>query len=193
MKRLRGSRTVPGLGPKGLPHRRRPVLALTGGRETVPGPAGGERGAVVVWLALSLPVFLAALGFVTEAGRLFSGKAVLAGIADAAALAGVLELDLERLADGERHLVPERARRWAEEVALSNLDESFPGLARTVRVEVVNASPAAPAVHPVTGRRLVDPTVFVELRIRLPAVLPGGWTGVGLAARADASVLPRRY
>lgn len=162
-----------------------------------PRPGGGrrvaERGAVLVWVVLSLPVLLTALGLVVEAGRAFAGKAVLAGIADTAALAGVLELDLERLAEGERRLVPEQARRWAEEVALANLDESFPGLERTVRVEVINASAEVPARHPVTGRRLVDPTVFVELRVRLPLVMPVGRAAVGLSARADASVVPRRY
>lgn len=148
---------------------------------------------MALWFVLCLPAFLAALAVLAEAGRAFAAKAVLAGVADAASLAGALELDLDRLAEGERRLDPERARRWAEEVAHANLDESFPGLPRRVRVEVLNASGDEPLIHPVTGRRLEDPTVFVQVGVRLPFAIPWGSMPVWLGGRADASVLPRRY
>jgi Flp pilus assembly protein TadG len=54
--------------------------------------AGGERGVTIVLLALTAVALMALTGFAIDAGRLFVARAELMRTADAAALAGVVEL-----------------------------------------------------------------------------------------------------
>lgn len=56
-------------------------------------PAGRERGAVAIAVALSMVVLLGFLGIVIDLGRLFIVKTELQNAADACALAAALELD----------------------------------------------------------------------------------------------------
>lgn len=144
--------------------------------------------------AMTLPIFILCLALVADGGLIMMRRGLAYAVADVAALAGVQELDLDRLARGERYVIPELAVSKALEVAHGSLDEN--GVRegdRAVRVEVVNASATSPRIHPVSGRELVDPTVHVSVRLRVPlrfwgAVLPAAW----VTGRADASVLPRQ-
>lgn len=159
----------------------------------VAGERGAERGAVIAWVALSLPLLLVCLSLVADVGRWFIRKSTVVAIADLAALAGVQELDLERLAAGERYLVVDQARVQAIQTATINLERNaLAGSVNGIRAEVLNASATSPLHHPVTGRVLVDPTVFVEIRVRGPALITSLiGAGMEVSARADASVIPR--
>lgn len=155
--------------------------------------ASDQRGGVLAFFALTLPIYIIALGLVADAGYLFTIRSLVSAIADAAALAGVQELDLERLAAGERYIRPTEARLASFTVAMENLHRAFPASADPghVRIEVMNASRAQPVRHPVTGRLLGDPTVFVEVEVLVPLRFTPLGPPVRVTGRADASVLPR--
>lgn len=155
--------------------------------------AAGEKGAVVAWVALSLPLLIICLSLVVDVGRWFVRKSAAVAIADMAALAGVQELDLERLAGGERYLLVDQARSRAIETAVVNLERnSLAGSIKGLRAEVLNASENRPLRHPVSGRVVVDPTVFVEIRLGGPrTMVPLIGAAAEVSGRADASVLPR--
>lgn len=152
-----------------------------------------QTGGVLAFFALALPLYVLALGLVADAGYLFASRTLASAVADAAALAGVQELDLVRLARGERYLIPAAAEAAARAVAEANLDAGFPLAAHPhrVNVAVINASPGKPSIHPVTGRLLRDPTVFVEVKVRVPLRFTPAAGSVEITGRADASVLPR--
>jgi len=156
-----------------------------------------QRGAALPLTLLSLPLLILLLALAADAGALFAARGLAHASADLAALAGVQELDLERLAAGERFIMPGAAAAWARQVALANLEGNIPrlpgaGAAPRVEVLVVNASPASPRQHPWTGRPLYDPTVAVRVAVPVPLAFSGPGRSLWVTARADASVLPRR-
>lgn len=153
----------------------------------------GQGGGVLAFFTLVMPLYVIALGLVADAGYLFAARTLASAIADAAALAGVQELDLDRLVRGERYIMPAAAEAAAYAVATANLEEGFPLADRPyrIRVAVINAAPDSPVRHPVTGRMLRDPTVFVEVRVKIPLRFTPTGARVEVAGRADASVLPR--
>ena len=63
----------------------------------------GERGAVLVWFALLLPVLLAFAAFVVDVGQAFMLKRHLQASADAAALAAAQDLPNSGTADTVAH------------------------------------------------------------------------------------------
>lgn len=153
-----------------------------------------ERGGVLPLFALFLPLVLLLLGLAADAGILLAARGTAHAIADVAALAGVQELDLDRLARGERYILPVPAVLQARTVALRNLAENglLSGTTR-VEAEVINASTRTPRRHPWTGRLLTDPTLAVAIQVDLPLHFPStALHRAPVAARADASVLPRR-
>lgn len=144
--------------------------------------------------ALFLPITLLLLGLAVDAGALLAARGTAHAIADVAALAGVQELDLERLARGERYIMPGPAVLQARTFTLRNLAENglLTGNVR-VEAEVINASARAPRTHPWTGRLVSDPTLAVAIRLDVPLHFPLSARGrAHVVARADASVLPRR-
>ncbi len=156
---------------------------------------GNENGAAGILVVVMLPVLVLAFAFVADGGGVLLRRSLAFAVADVAALAGVQELDLERLIQGDRWIIPDAATTRATEVAEAALWENGIGSSdRVVRVRVINASQVAPRKHPVTGRTLRDPTVSVEVKLRVPLNLTNanGGAGVWVTGQADASVLPRR-
>ncbi|MHB8946881.1 MAG: pilus assembly protein TadG-related protein [Bacillota bacterium] len=161
---------------------------------TAPRLGRSDRGSVVVLVVLFLPVFLLTLGFVIDLGVLFVQRQQAMAAADMAVLAGAREIDLDKLARGERSLLPEAAAAVTRQWFASNLRASLGSEAESASavVHVYNATPANPATDPVTGRRLRDPTVClagqVSARLYFLAFIARETT---LHVHADASLLLR--
>ena len=138
-----------------------------------------------------LPVLVAALALVVETGRLFVLARWVQAAADLGALAGGQEVDLERLAEGERYLDEERAKKEAERVTGDNLRD-LGGVVRSshVQVYVINVVDG-PTTHPRTGRLIRDPTVSVWVEVSVPVRLAWWTHEVRLTAHADASVVEK--
>ncbi len=153
-----------------------------------------QRGSVVVLVVLFLPVFLLTLGFVIDLGVLFVQRQQAMAAADMAVLAGAREIDLDKLARGERSLLPEAATAAARQWFTSNLRASLGSEAEAAAtvIHVYNATQASPATDPVTGRRLHDPTIClageVPARLYFLAFIVPRTT---LHVHADASLLLR--
>lgn len=159
-------------------------------------PAGGAaadaRGGVLVLVVAFVPVLAAVLSLVLETGRLFVVARWVQAAADLGALAGAQEVDLERLADGERWLDEARARAEALSVTGANLrDLGARAMGTRVQVYVVNVT-GGRAVHPRTGRSIRDPTVSVWVEAEVPVRMAWWVRTVRVSAHADASVVERR-
>jgi uncharacterized membrane protein len=154
----------------------------------------GERGATSVMVVLFLPVLLLCLYATCGVGATLLGRARAQAAADLAALAAAQNVDLERLAQGERRLDPESAMRDAAAWARANLDAArrlfAAGVAPVITVDVYNPLPGEPMRHRRSGRELTDPTVAVTVRLRA-APAAGPLTAHDIEATADASVLER--
>lgn len=152
-----------------------------------------SRGSVTGLTVLVLPALIVGLAGLADVGAVALARVCVQSAADLAALAAVQEVDLERLAEGERLILVHEAKAAASEYAESNLHRLNPMLADNqtpqVRVDVYNASVESPIEHPGTRRVLTDPTVCVsiEARIRLPMGLFG--RSVRVRVSADATVL----
>lgn len=144
---------------------------------------------MAVLLVALLPVALLLLGLVADFGLALWAREELRKAADLGALAGAQDLDLERLARGERVLLPGPARDDADRYARANLGgRRYAALA--IEVAVLNASRDAPLREPWTGRLVEDPTVAVRIEARVPTVfLRPLLPAFAVAATADASVL----
>jgi len=146
--------------------------------------------------ALALPAMILAAGLVTDAGMVIWVKACAQSAADLAALAAVQEIDLDKLALGERWLVEPIALERAVSVARDNLargGEALDADNAVVRVLVFNMKEGETVFHPGDRRPLRDPTVCVtiEVKARLPFLSPIKVLGA-VFAHADASVVERR-
>lgn len=152
-----------------------------------------ERGAALPLLVLFLPLSFLLLALAADAGSLLFARGLVRAAADLAALGGVQEIDLERLAAaGERVLRPEAAAR-AREVAAAVLEANRLGAGGRVTVAVLDAAPSRPRRHPWTGRLLRDPTLAVRVGVPVPLAFSGpAHRSARVEAAADASVLPRR-
>ncbi len=155
-----------------------------------------EKGAVAAITVLALPVMILAAGLVIDAANVVWARAAAQSAADLAALAAVQELDLDRLARGERWLTEHLAVARAREVAVDNLSRAGEALGAGnagIRVRVYNVRQGETVVHQDDGRPLGDPTVCVtlELRARLP-FLSAVNAPVVIRAHADASVVERK-
>lgn len=156
-----------------------------------------EQGAVLVLVVLLLPLLVLAAGLVADLGMLFYARHLAYAAADLGALAGVQDVDLDRLAGGERWIKEGPARRDAEEWTRKNLEANFPGKGAgrraMVKVEVYNPAPGRHSRDGFTGRMIGDPTVCVvvhlPLRLQFLSVLV---PEVELTVHADASVVEKR-
>lgn len=150
-----------------------------------------QSGAVLVLVVAFIPVLVAVMALVLETGRLFVLARWAQAAADLGALAGVQEVDLERLADGERYVDEERARLAAERITRDNLRDLGGVVGSShVQVYVINVA-GGPTTHPRTGRLIRDPTVSVWVEVSAPVHLVWWTREVHLAAHADASVVEK--
>ena len=146
----------------------------------------------MVLLVVFLPVLVAVMALMAETGRLFVVARRVQAAADLGALAGAQEVDLERLAEGERYLDEGRARTQAERLTRENLRDLGGAAANAgLQVYVINVA-TGPAAHPRTGRLIRDPTVSVWVEVTVPLYLIGWRSEVTLGAHADASVVEKR-
>jgi len=156
-----------------------------------------EEGAILILVVLLLPLLVVVAGLVADMGILLYVRHLAYAAADLGALAGAQNVDLERLAGGERWIEEGPARRDAEAWARNNLEVNFPGRGvesrAEVRVEVYNPIPAHYPGDRYTGRVLRDPTVCVlinlPVRLRFLSMLV---PEVNLTVHADASVVERK-
>jgi hypothetical protein len=152
-----------------------------------------RRGAAAAITVLFLPVLAGALIAMASLGRVVWLHHVAYQAADLGALAGVQELDLERLAVGVVRLLPDEARSEAERYSRANLvaaigAQDIEDLA--IEVRVINPDSSG-SLDPETGRALEHPTVCVV--IRFGCLFRAGafrWEQT-IRAHADASVVPR--
>ena len=166
------------------------------GRRTVAYSLQWEAGAAAVALVVWLPVFVGVMALTLSAGHLFVARLRVQTAVDMAALAAVQDVDLERLARGERHIREDQARADAVRWLVENLEAAFPGNPASparIEVDVYNPSPTRPAVHRRSGRVIRDPTVsvYVEYPARVPS-LPAVGGRVLLKAWGDASVIEKQ-
>lgn len=153
-----------------------------------------ERGAALPLLVLFLPLSFLLLALAADAGALLAARGLVHAAADLAALGGVQEIDLERLAAaGERVLRPEAAERAREVAAAILAGNRLGGPGSRVTAAVLDASPSHPRRHPWSGRLLRDPTLAVRVGAPVPLAFSGpAHRSAWVEALADASVLPRR-
>lgn len=165
-------------------------------RETRPlrGGCFDERGAALPLLVLFLPLSFLLLALAADAGTLLFARGLVRAAADLAALGGVQEIDLHRLAEtGERVLRPEAAARAREVAAAVLAANRLGGSGKRVTAAVLDAAPSRPRRHPWTGRLLRDPTLAVRVGVPVPLAFSGrAHRSAWVEAVADAAVLPRR-
>lgn len=143
-----------------------------------------ERGGVLALVALFLPVAIITAGMVADLGMMFVARKVVQSACDLGALAGVIELDWDRLAEGEVCLREEDAEDMAEIVVRQNLDSAL------CLVEV--RSLVSRVRNPPEVR---DPVVQVEVQYTVPVHylgwIPGLNSGFQGSAFSEASVVER--
>lgn len=143
-----------------------------------------ESGGVLALVALFLPVAIVATGMVVDLGMVFVARKAVQAACDLGSLAGVLELDWDRLAAGEVRLRGKDAEDMASSVARQNLDATV-GLVdvRSLRARVRNPPEAA------------DPVVQVEVQYTVPVHylgwVPGLQSGFEGTVFSEASVVER--
>jgi hypothetical protein len=110
----------------GVIHQQR--LERTGHRK--PAPAG-ERGQSVVWTAAMLPLFLSVVGLSADGSTVFAARRELQNVADGAARAAAMQIDLGAYRDsGGTRVVLDTAR--ARQTALAYLQRQGRGIAGTI-------------------------------------------------------------
>lgn len=111
---------------------------LTGGR---------QRGQVIVWAAVMLPLFLSVVGLAIDAGVVFDARRELQDVADAAARAGAMQVDQQtyRASSGKTVVLDQAAAR---QVAAQYIADQPGGVTATIAIEprrvVVQASRNVP-------------------------------------------------
>ena len=131
-----------------------------------------ERGAAAALVICMLPLLIVVMALVIDVGVLVWYRFALINTADLAALAGVQELDLNALAQGEPRLIPEAARATVIDYARCNLQAKLGNQALQeleIQVDIYNGSPTDPVIHAGCGRQLIHPTIC--LRISMPVKL----------------------
>lgn len=153
-----------------------------------------EKGQVLPLVVLFLPLTVLLLGLVVDLGLLFSTRLTMLAAADLGALAGVQEVNLERLAKGQLWLEEETASAEATKVTLDNLNQNpVLGPVGEIKVKTINADTKNPLPHPVTGRLLTDPTVTVQVKVFFrPPFLSQVFPEIPIQVHADASLLERK-
>lgn len=98
---------------------------------------GDERGQIIVLVAILMVGLVAVVGLVTDGGLVFSQRRDLQNAADAAALAGAMQIDENAYrASGEVALDERAARQAAVEYLEAEGDMSYSVVVRPARVEV---------------------------------------------------------
>lgn len=136
----------------------------------VNGMGRDESGSVGPLVVLMLPVLVLVMSLVVDVGLLFVCKNLSATAVDMAALAAAQEVDLDRLARGERYINPQAAENTARTWIKDNLDAALIGLAGSpsdgevyVDVTVYNASKNAPLMHePLASERRSSPVLVLR-------------------------------
>lgn len=125
-----------------------------------------QAGQVIVWAAIMLPLFLSVIGLAIDAGIVFSARRELQNVADSAARAGAMQVDVRayRESSGANVVLDQAAARDA---AAEYAAQQGKGMAATVVV--------APQRVAVSVSRDV-PTSFLRLvglaRVRVSATAP---------------------
>jgi len=135
-----------------------------------------QRGQVLVFLAVALPMFMAMAGLAIDGALLLAARRELQSAVDGAARAGATRLDMDLLrSSGGADVRLDRAR--AERTSLNYLDES---LAHNPSWQ------ASPAVRAVASATRVH--VVVEGRLRTAFLRIVGMNDVLVGASADADI-----
>jgi len=147
-----------------------------------------ERGAICVWFVLCMPTLLSVMALVFDVAWASIGQNYLQVAADGGALAGVQEIDLDRLALGECRIVPEPAITVARLYAFDNLSRSLaPEHLASCMVTARAFNPGEPGWHG-PPQVVLNPTVCVE--VCLPIQFPVTRMWRMLRVHADASLMP---
>jgi Flp pilus assembly protein TadG len=106
---------------------------MSAGREPAQLRAG-ERGQVIVWVAVMLPLFLSIVGLAIDGGTVFDARRELQNVADSAARAGAMQIDqgVYRQSSGATVVLDIPAARQAAAAYLSSQGQGF---AATIDVE----------------------------------------------------------
>ena len=154
-----------------------------------PSPHSSEHGAVIAWFALTMPLFMVIMSYVCDVAWLSLARGIIQTAADAGVLAGVQEIDFDRLAEGEVWINEEPASRVSLEYLSANLGKSLaPGqiVLFAKSVDVFNTGNGDLYGHP----HMSHPTVCLKAQacVRLPV------TGLRctIEVHSDASIVPRR-
>ena len=129
-----------------------------------------ERGQVIVWVAVMLPLFLSIIGLTIDGGLVFSARRELQNAADSAARAGAMQVDERayRESGGERVVLDESsARRVAAEYlggTGAGLDASVATESQRVVVEVSREVPTSFMRLAGISRVRISATAPAELR-----------------------------
>jgi uncharacterized membrane protein len=135
-----------------------------------------QRGQVLVFLAVALPIFMAMAGLAIDGALLLAARRELQSVVDGAARAGATRLDMELLrASGGTDVQLDRTR--AEQASLSYLEQS---LAHDLGWQ------ASPVAHSVASSTRVH--VVLEGRLRTAFLRIVGLNDVLVGASADADV-----
>ncbi len=157
-----------------------------------------ERGAAAALVICMLPVLVITMAFAVDLGLLVWYRFTLMDVADLSALAGVQELDLEALADGEPRLLSGEATAAAVDYARANVQARLGATALNaleMHVQIYNGSEDSPLIHAHCGRELIHPTVCLQLSLPVPFVLVGHLSGredIRVTAHADAAAVWRQ-
>jgi len=143
-----------------------------------------EKGAVLVTLIAFVPVAAALMMFTVTVAQVFWARQCLQLAADMGALAGVQNIDLEKLAMGFRYVCPETGSKDAVNWATANMEAMFPLVLEKGSFNV-NARVINPDDH---GD---DPVVHVEVEMALDSPGFSLWKGK-LKSSAKATVKSKR-
>ena len=98
---------------------------------------GDERGQIIVLVAILMVGLVAGVGLVTDGGLVFSQRRDLQNVADAAALAGAMQIDEDAYRDSGAVALDEgAARQAAEEYLGAESNVTYSVVVRPARVEV---------------------------------------------------------
>jgi len=150
-----------------------------------------RQGGITLLVALYLPICVIAMGMVFDLGFAFTVRQTAQAACDLGALAGVQELDWDRLAEGAVALNVAAARRQAADI-------TFVNLMSLVRKGLITE----PEVTVIVGDRLVgeglggnEPFVKVEASLTVKTFflrwLPGLASGIPLTVQAEARCVQR--
>jgi len=142
-----------------------------------------KEGAVILLVALFLPVFVLCIGMVTDIALVLTVRKCVQNACDLGTLAGCQELDWELLSEGIVALRENQAKTTAVEIAQANLD-GMQNLFQSLRLtaEVANVIDNEPTIG--LGASCRVKTVFLKW-------LPGLENGVLIHVFAESSVVER--